>query len=150
MENLRFKLTLTKEFSFEISQDDIPFLSESNITRAEPTILIFLQGEEEIGFVKFEMKAINKNAYITYYVKKQHRGKGLGLAMLKSAIKFGFEEMNLNRFTAEVYEYNIPSINILLKLGFKEEGKLRKAKFHKSEFWDIIIYGLLKEEFNNF
>lgn len=148
MENLTFKLA--KEFHFEISQDDIPFFSESNITHAEPITLVFLLDEEEIGFVKFEIKAINKNAYITYYVKKQHRGKGLGLVMLKNALKFGFEELNLNRVTAEVYEYNTASNNVLLKLGFKEEGRLRKAKFHKSRFWDIIIYGLLKEEFKNF
>jgi len=83
-------------------------------------------------------------------VKRQHRGKGLGLVMLKNALKFGFEELNLNRITAEVYEYNTASNNVLLKLGFKEEGRLRKAKFHKSRFWDIIIYGLLNEEFKNF
>lgn len=52
----------------------------------------------------------------------------------------------MNRLTAEVYEYNEVSIKLLEKFGFKKEGRLKKAKFHNGRYYDIFIYGLLKNE----
>lgn len=150
--NLKFKFAKesNKLFElFEIEEDDLPYFSERNITTTQPILLIFYLDKsfEEIGFVQFELRAINKNAYITYYIKKEHRNKGFGKAVVKKAIEFAFEELNLNRITAEVYEYNNFSIKLLKKLGFVEEGRIRFGKYHKSDFWDIIIYGMLKEEY---
>jgi len=71
------------------------------------------------------------------------RGKGFGKAMLAESIDYAFNEMNMHRLTAEVYEYNESSIALLKSLGFSEEGRLKEAKFHNGEFWDIIVYGIL-------
>ncbi|ABS60796.1 MULTISPECIES: GNAT family N-acetyltransferase [Fervidobacterium] len=146
MDDLRF--IISDRFQFELSQDDLPFFSERRMIKANPVLLVFKINDrnEEIGFVEFDVRVVNKNAYMTYFLKKQYRGKGLGREMVKKAIDFAFNELNLNRITAEVYEYNTASIKILESLGFIQEGRLRKAKFHNSRFWDIIVYGLLRED----
>ncbi|MGC8902938.1 MAG: GNAT family N-acetyltransferase [Fervidobacterium sp.] len=136
---------VSNHYNFELTEDDIQYFSERRFVKVEPITLVFKHSNEEIGFVEFDIRVVNRNAYLTYYLKNEHRGKGLGSEMLKRAIVFAFNELNLNRITAEVYEYNIVSMKLLEKLGFVQEGRLRKAKFHNSRFWDIIIYGLLKE-----
>ncbi|SHN69538.1 GNAT family N-acetyltransferase [Fervidobacterium gondwanense] len=131
---------------FKIDSDDIAYFSEQKITKAQPVVLVFSVNGEDIGFVKFDLRVFNRNAYITYYVVPKYRGQGYGKAMLKKAIEFAFGEMNLHRLTAEVYAYNEKSIRLLESLGFVREGLIREAKFHDNKYWDILIMGVLKEE----
>lgn len=152
VDEITFRLTKETNRLLEIVEDDIAYFSERNITNIQPVLLNFYysspDGQEKfIGFVEFDLRVLNKNAYITYYLKKEYRGKGIGAVMVKKSIKFAFRELNLNRVTAEVYEYNDHSIKLLKKLGFKEEGRIRNGKYHNSRFWDIIIYGLLRTEY---
>ncbi|MEJ5257036.1 MAG: GNAT family protein [Fervidobacterium sp.] len=132
---------------FKIVSDDIAYFSEQKITKAQPVVLVFSVNGEDIGFVKFDLRVFNRNAYITYYVIPKYRGQGYGKAMLQKAIGFAFGEMNLHRLTAEVYAYNEKSIKLLESLGFMREGLLREAKFHDNKYWDILIMGILKEEY---
>lgn len=132
---------------FKIVSDDIAYFSEQKITKAQPVVLVFSVNGEDIKFVKFDLRVFNRNAYITYYVIPKYRGQGYGKAMLQKAIGFAFGEMNLHRLTAEVYAYNEKSIKLLESLGFMREGLLREAKFHDNKYWDILIMGILKEEY---
>jgi len=66
--------------------------------------------------------------------------------MLRKALEFAFKELNLHRITAEVYEYNERSLRLLESLGFKKEGILKEAKYHDGRYWDIIVMGLMKED----
>ena len=67
---------------------------------------------------------------------------------LKSILDFGFVKMNLNRIEAEVWAENIRSVRFLEKLGFQREGLLRQAEYARGAFQDILIYAILKADFN--
>ncbi|HCI30047.1 MAG TPA: GNAT family protein [Fervidobacterium sp.] len=138
--------TVAHSTSIDISTADLIFFSERRIIKAEPIYLTFEHAGEEIGFVEFDLRVFNRNAYLTYYIVESFRGKGFGRAMLKKSIEYAFDEMNMHRLTAEVYEYNEKSVAILDSLGFSEEGRLKEAKFHNARFWDIIVYGILHDE----
>jgi len=45
-----------------------------------------------------------------------------------------------------VYDFNIPAIKLYKKVGFIEEGRKRKAHFVNGEYHDLIIMGILNEE----
>ncbi|MNO01960.1 putative ribosomal N-acetyltransferase YdaF [compost metagenome] len=67
--------------------------------------------------------------------------------MVRSFLNVYFNDLGFHRITAEVYDYNTRSRKLLERLGFVEEGRLRKARFWNGGFHDIIVYGLLAEEF---
>uniref|UniRef100_A0A7V4NG82 N-acetyltransferase n=1 Tax=Fervidobacterium pennivorans TaxID=93466 RepID=A0A7V4NG82_FERPE len=150
----KLKFHIGSGFVAELSDEDIKYFSERRITKAEPVTLVFFSEKndgnyEKIGFVEFDLRVINKNAYITFYVTPQYRGKGIGKLMLRKALEFAFKELNLHRITAEVYEYNERSLRLLESLGFKKEGILREAKYHDGRYWDIIVMGLMKEDWKD-
>ena len=70
-------------------------------------------------------------------------------AALEEILCFGFASMNLNRVVAEVWSQNTRSARFLEKLGFRREGLLRQAEFAAGTFQDLLIYAILKEEFEH-
>lgn len=83
-----------------------------------------------------------------YDLGKIYWGKGFMKEAAEKIIKFGFENLNLNRIEAFVVPENHGSINLLNKLKFKNEGLLRQNGYYKDKFWDEYIFSLLKNEWN--
>ena len=93
---------------------------------------------------------LNNNAHraeIGYELGEKHHGQGYMTEALKGIIEFGFTHLSLNRIEALVVPENMPSIKLLQKLAFHEEGLLRKRGYWKNEFHDLKIYSLLHAEF---
>jgi UDP-4-amino-4,6-dideoxy-N-acetyl-beta-L-altrosamine N-acetyltransferase len=76
----------------------------------------------------------------------EYRGKGYGKDMLLTLIKYGFDQLNLNRIWCEVYSNN-ESIHLYRKIGFKDEGILRQHVFKDGEYLDSYMLGMLKSEY---
>ena len=62
-------------------------------------------------------------------------------------IDYGFNTLNLNKITSDVFPHNESIIKLLAKMGFKEEGRLKQHYFHQGEFKDVLIYSLTREEY---
>jgi UDP-4-amino-4,6-dideoxy-N-acetyl-beta-L-altrosamine N-acetyltransferase len=75
-----------------------------------------------------------------------YRGKGFGKDALLTILKYGFNELNLNRIWCEVYSNN-ESVNLYRKVGFKDEGVLRDHVFKNGKYLDSLMLGMLKSEF---
>jgi RimJ/RimL family protein N-acetyltransferase len=45
-----------------------------------------------------------------------------------------------------VYDYNSASVSLHRKLGFVEEGRLRRHIFLGGEYHDVLIFGMTVEE----
>lgn len=74
------------------------------------------------------------------------RRKGYGSEALRLLLRFAFDELNLFRVTAGVPEYNLPALNMFQKAGFVEEVRRRKAIERDLQTWDLLLLGLLQEE----
>lgn len=77
-----------------------------------------------------------------------YRGKGLGTEALKLLIKFGFNDLNLNKIWLRVLANNQPAVKLYKNIGFKHEGILRKDIFIKGNYQDLIVMSLLYEEYD--
>ena len=75
------------------------------------------------------------------------QGKGLGTEALSTALKYGFDTLNLYRIEADVDPRNIGSIRLLEKLNFQREGLLRQRWRVNGEVCDSVLLGLLKEDY---
>ena len=60
-----------------------------------------------------------------------------------------FLDLQLNRIEAATLENNLASKNLLNKIGFKKEGKLRKYLKINGEWQDHVLYSLLEYDMNS-
>lgn len=74
------------------------------------------------------------------------RGGGLGTAMVREAVRYGFEELDLNRLELVVFDFNRSAIRCYERVGFQLEGTLREARKSGDEYWNPCIMSLLKRK----
>jgi len=79
--------------------------------------------------------------------RREDFGKGYGTEAALLMLRHGFEEMNLHRIHLRVFEYNERGIRSYKKLGFVEEGRLRQAHFRHGAWHDVVVMGILADEF---
>lgn len=89
---------------------------------------------------------LNRKAELSIFLEPSRQGQGTGRSATRAMIDFAFRTLNFHRLHAEVIEYNDPSRRLLEKAGFVLEGRLRQAKFSQGRYWDILVYGLLRDE----
>ncbi len=83
-----------------------------------------------------------------YIGNKKFKGKGLGKVILYNLMKYVFEKMNLHKMHTVVLENNTVAIYLYRKMGFKEEGILRKHLLRDNKYNDLFIMGILNDEWN--
>ena len=69
---------------------------------------------------------------------------------LSAILKFGFDELELNRIEAVVLPENTASIQMLEKLGFRKEGLLEEyEKWGNKGFVDLCMCAILRKDFGS-
>jgi RimJ/RimL family protein N-acetyltransferase len=78
-----------------------------------------------------------------------HRGKGYGVDAIMATMRYAFDELNLIRLDGSMIEYNTQSIAAYCgpKLGWREEGRKRNYFYRKGRFWDQVIVGVTREDY---
>jgi RimJ/RimL family protein N-acetyltransferase len=61
-------------------------------------------------------------------------------------LRFAFHEINLHRLQLTVFAYNERAIASYERLGFVREGVFREFINHDGRRYDMILYGLLRHE----
>lgn len=83
---------------------------------------------------------------IGYALARAYWAKGLMHEALAAARRFAFDELGCRRLEAEVNPSNAASCNLLVRLGFKLEGRLRERWSAKGRTYDTNLYGLLASD----
>ncbi len=76
------------------------------------------------------------------------REKGYAREAIQIFLNYYFNELRYHKVNASVYEFNASSITLHEKMGFVKEGHLRETKFTEGKYWDVILFGMTKDEFN--
>ena len=100
-----------------------------------------------VGFISLDN--INKHGEIGYWILSNFQGKGLMTECVQACIKYGFEELNLNKIVIKCSSENIKSAAIPKRLGFTLEGTLRQERNRNGSFHDTLVFGLLKNEWKH-
>lgn len=74
------------------------------------------------------------------------RGKGFGTDAHRVVVSYLFRHRNLARVESFVGAGNLAARAVLKRLGFTEEGTLRSRTFAHGQRHDVIVCGLLAEE----
>lgn len=111
---------------------------------------ITLKGQAEVigscGFLNLASQ--HHRSEIGIELSKEYWGKGIASEAFEAVIKYGFEQMDLQRIEALIEPPNIPSQKLTEKQGFIREGLLRSYEFTCGKFDDLYMYSLLKRDFN--
>ncbi len=104
---------------------------------------------EFIGVVYLtDIDTINRTGFYGILIgEKKHQGKGYGTLALLKILEHSFYNLNLNKVFGFFREENVRSINVAQRCGFLEEGTMRQHVFKNGEYKNIVIMGILKEEF---
>ena len=104
-----------------------------------------------IGIAGFD-DIVYENKVATLFIgigNSSLRGKGYGKETMKLLLDYGFNNMRLHRIQLNVLEFNTSAINLYEKSGFKKEGVFREFVLRDNKRYDLLLYGLLKNEWNN-
>lgn len=91
----------------------------------------------------------HRRAEIGYAMSDEtFKRRGLMSEAVEAIMRYGFTEMNLNRIEAIVAPDNEPSLKIIRKNNFQEEGRLRKHYPAENGFEDSLVFGVLFDEYD--
>ncbi len=109
-----------------------------------------LDGDQFIGFVGLgAIKWNHGDALVGIGLgERAYWGNGYGTDAMQVMLRYAFTELNLYRLTLEVFEYNQRAIQSYRKAGFKEEGRIRKSLLREGSRWDVIVMGILRDEWS--
>jgi [ribosomal protein S5]-alanine N-acetyltransferase len=93
--------------------------------------------------------AYHRRAEAGYGLARTYWGLGIGSEALRAILRFGFDQLNLNRIYARTIADNHESVRLLERMGFQREGTFRKHSWEDDgTFHDSAMYGLLWDEFS--
>lgn len=83
---------------------------------------------------------------VGYLIDPAVWGRGYATDAVREVVDLAFDELRLARLTARVYETNPASARVLEKVGFTEEGRLRRHVLVDGDRVDARLFGLLADE----
>jgi RimJ/RimL family protein N-acetyltransferase len=77
---------------------------------------------------------------------RAEQGRGYENDVLNVIVRFAFLELNLNRISLGVFEYNNRVLSVYEKAGFKLEGRERESIYRDGKWWDSLYSGILRKD----
>lgn len=89
---------------------------------------------------------LGQQADIGYRINKDYWGNGFAPEAGQAVIKLAFEHLDLTRIQLRCFANNLGSVRVAQKLGFTQEGFIKKGAII-NVMTDYYIFGLLKEDY---
>jgi RimJ/RimL family protein N-acetyltransferase len=81
-------------------------------------------------------------------VYRDYRGYGNAVDAVRIILKYGFWEQRYQKCNSMCVHTNEASIRMHQKLGFIEEGRIRRNMFSNGTYHDEVLFGMTREEFD--
>ncbi|MCH7812555.1 MAG: GNAT family N-acetyltransferase, partial [Planctomycetes bacterium] len=78
--------------------------------------------------------------------EREYQGRGFGTEATRLMVRYGFEELNLNRIGLTVFAGNERGIRTYRRSGFVREGCLRQTLYRNGRYQDELCYSILRSE----
>jgi RimJ/RimL family protein N-acetyltransferase len=105
-------------------------------------------GDSLLGLIDFDgIEWTHGAAYVGIVIGDRcHWGQGYGTEAMGLALRYAFQELNLHRLSATVFDYNPRSIALFESAGFTREGVFREFVLRDGRRHDMLLFGLLRHE----
>lgn len=99
-----------------------------------------------IGTVSLRAFHRDRRAELGYWIAADEWGHGYAAEAARAIVDLGFMQLDLARIYAVVIAGNTASCRVLDKLGFVLEGVQRQHLWKAKRLHDVLMYGLLRDE----
>jgi [ribosomal protein S5]-alanine N-acetyltransferase len=89
----------------------------------------------------------HKRAEMNYWVGKPFWGQGVATEAARAVLRFGFEDLGLNKISAAYMTRNPASRKVMEKMGMTYEGTQRQHVVKWGQFEDIGHCSILRSEY---
>jgi RimJ/RimL family protein N-acetyltransferase len=80
-------------------------------------------------------------------LRREHWRRGYASEAIRLVLAYYFRELRYQKANVEIYAFNTASLQLHLKLGFREEGRRRRMIYTGGAYHDEVLLGLTAEEF---
>ena len=108
--------------------------------------IVLKETQSIIGCMRISNLAFKK-ADIGYWIRRDLWGKGFATEAVIEVIKFGFQELGMNKICATTAPENLASIRVLEKIGMVKKGYLKEDVYVREQYRDSVLMAILKKEF---
>ena len=96
-----------------------------------------------------ELSRRDRRAMVGTWLGRDHWGTGVNAEAKALILHLGFETIGLGRVGAYSEVRHARSQGALVKLGFRREGVLREWHRHHGRPHDVVVFGLLRDEWRS-
>ena len=89
-----------------------------------------------------------KTAEISIVLLPRARGQGIAFRALGQFLDLAFHQWNYQRLYLKCLRENRKAVRLYERLGFRLEGVLRRHMLTSQGLMDVLLYGLLREEYD--
>lgn len=141
-----------------VSLDSLRAMYEENVRSLRPAdklngnvFSVYTLDGQHIGNCDYrDVNPITRTATIGIAImEKAYWSKGYGTDALRLLLDFVFSKLNLNRVQLDTWSGNTRAIRAYEKNGFVIEGRLRQNEYVDGQYYDTIMMGLLREEYDS-
>jgi ribosomal-protein-alanine N-acetyltransferase len=87
-----------------------------------------------------------RSGYLGYWIDRSVAGKGMASLAVALVCDHAFGQVGLHRLQADIRPENLPSQRLVERLGFRQEGLLRRYLDIDGDWRDHLSYALLAED----
>lgn len=129
-------------------EEALKWIETERSTRSDAVAFSIQLEGKHIGFIGLRgICSRSRRAEIWIYIgDKTFWDQGIGQDATQTLCDYAFFQMNLFRIWLECNPEFTPVVQCYKKIGFIEEGRLRKAYFRNGDFHDTCIMGLLRTD----
>jgi RimJ/RimL family protein N-acetyltransferase len=103
-----------------------------------------------VGFVRFNVMEWNHRAgSLAIAVGESGMRRGIEPEVLRLALVYAFDELNLHRVAVSLPAYDALGIEFLEDAGFQLEIRRKECHYRAGAYWDWLQYGMLVTEWQN-
>lgn len=103
--------------------------------------------DELIGEIGLHLDKSNDSAQFGYWISEDYWNKGIASEATGAIIKFGFEQVNLNKIYATHYIDNIASGKVMINNKMIKEAELIEHYKINNEYRSVNQYRLTRKEY---
>jgi hypothetical protein len=124
-----------------------------NIVQKDQNMIMFsivdLKNDNLLGACGFcYINWVNRNAEFSLYIgdSNVYIDQKFAPDAGNVLIKYGFNELNLHRIYAEAFDFDKLKQGLLKSLKFQLEGRHRETQWSNGQWYDSLVFGLLKRD----
>jgi len=81
-------------------------------------------------------------------IRREHWRKGYATEAIRLVLRYFFDDLGYQKVNVHIYDFNAGSVELHRRLGFREEGRLRRMGYAEGSYFDWIVMGMTREEYD--